>query len=74
MKDYPYQYVVDVEHIDEDLDYFLHNVLDVRNKTDDTPLKVHKYGDPEDFNKWTPNYTNWAFEGLARNHMDVVEK
>ena len=64
--------MVDVEHIDEDLDYFLHNVLDVRNKTDDTLLKVHKYG--EDFNTWKPHYTTWVFEGHARDHMDVVEK
>jgi len=74
IKDLRYQYVVDLDHVDEDLDYILHNELNIHNETDGTPFKIQPYFDPEGFKLWKKNYENWVFDGFAKNNPDAVEK
>ena len=75
IKDYRFQYVVDLEHIDDDLDYIIHNELNIHNKTDGKPMEVPPYWDLEGFMSWSKiSYENWVIDGYAKNNMKEVEK
>ena len=76
VKDYRFQHVVDLTHIDEDLDHIMHKVLDIRNTTDSTPLEIKSFA--ENIDTWDRynenNYGDWVFHGYAKDHMKTVEK
>jgi len=76
VKDYRFQHIVDLAHIDEDLDHIMHNVLDIRNATDSTPLKIESFADNiSSFDKYNENnYGAWVYHGYAKDHMKIVEK
>ena len=71
---YPYQFIVKIEHIDEDLDYIMHDVLNIRNATDNTPLKIQSYWDDEAFDVFRNKYPRWIFDGFAKDNMEVVQR
>ena len=71
---YPYQFIVKIEHIDQDLDYIMHDVLNIRNETDNTAMKINPYWDDEVFQMFRDRYPSWIYDGFAKDNMEVVKR
>ena len=68
-------YIVDSSHLEEDLSYVMHTVLDIKNTTDSEPLKLDKWEVKPKTEENDPNaYQDWVFPGLAKDHMKTVER
>ena len=71
-------YIVDSSHLEEDLSYVMHTVLDIKNTTDSEPLKLDKWEvkpkTEENEGEAINSYQDWVFPGLAKDHMKVVER
>ena len=74
IKDLQYDLIVDIAHMDEDLDHIVHNVLDIRKITDSEPIKLNPYFTESGFQEWKSNYNEWLMDRFARDHMKTVEK
>ena len=68
-------YIVDSSHLEEDLSYVMHTVLDIKNTTDSEPLKLDKWEVKPKTEENDPNaYQDLVFPGLAKDHMKTVER
>lgn len=76
VKDSRYDFVVDVAHMNEDLQYVT-NELGIKNVTDSQPFKPESYDQPERFkmsHMRIPEAGTPIMDDIAKNNKDVVKR
>ena len=67
--------MVDTEHMEEDLKYFINDVQ-IKNATDSQPLVLKPYSYPESFKRYEHRFKDRTpiLQGMAKDNKEQVQK